>query len=724
MLHDKKPEEILHLTIKNLGCASCAAKMEINIRQLPGVSSADIDFATSRLRLGVTGVIERQELLARIDSIIHSIERDACVLDSQPQKAGWHQSIPWPRVIRLAAGLPVFALAWLAQDRSWFAPGASGLAVVLFIAAWLIFGYDVLIAAVLKLIRRQWFDENFLMSAATLGALAIGEYPEAVAVMLFYQIGDICQQLAVDHSRRSIRALLNIRPEQASLLTGDGLAVVDPRTINIKDQIIVRPGERIPLDGRIMSGESALDTAALTGESLPRPVGPGDEALAGCINGSGLLTLEVIRPFEDSAVSRILHLVEEASSRKAAAEQFITRFAAVYTPVMVGLALLLAVLPPILLGEAFAGWISRALILLVISCPCALVLSVPLGYFAGLGTASARGILVKGGTYLEKLAAVRTVVLDKTGTLTEGRFAVTDIKPEAGWEPEEILRLAALAESHSSHPIAESVMTAWQDKGHNPPDPAAVSDYQDLPGKGVSMTAADLRILLGNERLMTESGVSLSASSDGLGREGTVLYLAVAATGQSDFALAGRIHLADRIKPGAADLISSLRQLGVSRFALLSGDHRSAVSHIAEQAGISDIYAEMLPEQKVAALETIISQQAGRGSVIYIGDGINDAPVLARADVGIALGAGSDAAIESADLVIIGDDLAKIPLAIRLAKRTGSIVRQNVVLALGLKALVLFLAVVGAASIWQAVFADVGVAVLAVFNSLRIIIRK
>ena len=421
--------------------------------------------------------------------------------------------------------------------------------------------------------------------------------------------------------------------------------------------------------------------------------------------------------------SRILHLVEEASSRKATAEQFITRFAAVYTPVMVGLALLLAALPPLILDEPFAGWIARALILLVISCPCALVLSVPLGYFAGLGAASSRGILVKGGTYLEKLAAIKTIVLDKTGTLTEGRFTVTDVEPSAGWNQDDVLRLAALAESHSSHPIAESVMRAWQEKGHDLPDPADVSDYQDKPGHGLLLKAGGKMILLGNERLMTDYNVRIPADENGIAREGTVLYLAVAADDRSDYALAGQIHLADRLKSGAVDFIARLKEQGVSRFALLSGDRKPAVKHIAEQIGITDVYAEMLPDQKVAALESIIAGQAGKGSVIYVGDGINDAPVLALADVGIALGAGSDAAIESADIVILGDDLSKIPAAIRLAKRTGMIIRQNVALALGLKALVLILAIVGAAGIWQAVFADVGVAVLAVFNSLRIIWR-
>lgn len=721
MKQDSGRNNVFQLTIKNLGCASCAAKMETDIRKLPGVTAADIDFATSRLRLVSEVDSDRRQLIAQVDGIVHAIERDACVLADQPDRQSWHQSIPWPRVIRLAAGLPVFILAWLIRDGRLFPAAPSWEFLILFIIAWLIFGYDVLIEAITKLVRRQWFDENFLMSAATLGALAIGEYPEAVAVMLFYQIGEICQQLAVDHSRRSIRALLDIRPEQAWLMTLQGTVAADPRSINIGDRIIVRPGERIPLDGRIIEGESALDTAALTGESLPKAVAPGDEALAGCINGSGLLTLEVIRPFEESAVSRILHLVEEASGRKAVAEQFITRFAAVYTPVMVGLAFLIAVLPPLILGVPFAGWIARALILLVISCPCALVLSVPLGYFAGLGAASARGILVKGGTYLEKLATVKSAVFDKTGTLTEGRFTVNEIDARGGWEQQDILRLAALAESHSSHPIAESILRAWQELDLGDLDQAVIENYQDLPGRGVKMTLSQQAVLLGNERLMYDFGVDLKQDSKNVVHDGTVLYLAVASSLNDYYSLAGMVHLADRLKNSTVPSIARLKELGISRLVLLSGDRRDAVQKIAKLTGISEVYAEMLPGQKVAALESVIDSQNGQGSVIYIGDGINDAPVLARADVGIALGAGSDAAIESADIVILGDDLAKLPEAIQLAKRTGRIIRQNVALALGLKALVLILAIAGAAGIWQAVFADVGVAVLAVFNSLRII---
>lgn len=721
MKNPSSHEKTLHLAIKNLGCANCAAKMEIAIRDLPGINAADIDFAASRLRLSLADVSDRQAMLAKVDTIIHSIEKDACILDTQPQRQGLLQTLPWPRLIRFAAGLPVFAAAWLLDAD-------AILKLALYLASWLIFGYDVLFAAVRKLMRREWFDEHFLMSAATIGALAIGEYPEAVAVMLFYQIGEICQQLAVDHSRRSIKALLDLRPQQAWLLTGGQVIAADPQTVDVGSRLLVRPGERVPLDGRVIEGESALDTAALTGESLPRPIGPGDVALAGCINGSGLLTIEVIRAFGESEVSRILGLVEAASARKASAEQFITRFAAVYTPVMVGLALLLAIIPPLILGQPFAGWISRALILLVISCPCALVLSVPLGYFAGIGAASSQGILVKGGTFLEKLASIGTLVLDKTGTLTEGRFTVTEIQPAAGWNSDRILELAAAAESHSSHPIALSILEAWQKNRHSLMDIPEINEYRDMPGRGILLRLNNEQVLLGNQRLMAEYGVQTDAQTD---EEvtGTALYLAICPfesafpDKNSSYRYAGRILLHDRIKPEAASMISRLRSAGVRRFALLSGDRLTNARLIAAAAGLDEVHADLLPEQKVDVLEKILSESLSGESVAYLGDGINDAPVLARADVGIALGAGSDAAIESADIVILGDDLAKVPAAIALARKTSRIVRQNVLMAIGFKAIVLALAVAGAAGIWQAVFADVGVAVLTVFNSLRVIIR-
>ncbi len=714
----------IRLNISNLGCASCAVKMEIEIGKIPGVVAASIDFGASRLHLTSDGKRPESQLLADVDLAIHAIEKDACILKGVPLKPGIWQSLPKLKLVRFGFGLLPFLGALIL-------PLDQPLRIALFVVSWLILGYDVLIAAFGNLRRRQLFDENFLMSIATLGALLIGEYPEAAAVMLFYQIGEILQQMAVDHSRRSIQALIDIRPDQAALLADDGTTtIVSPAEVIVGQRLLVRPGERVPLDAKVIDGQSSLDTAALTGESLPRSVEAGDEILAGCVNGSGLLTVEVIRPFADSALSRILEMVETASSRKAPAEQFITQFAAVYTPIMVGLAALIAIVPPLVLGQPLIDWLARALILLVISCPCALVLSVPVGYFAGLGSASSQGILVKGGNYLEKLAQVDTIAMDKTGTLTEGRFAVTRIVPAAGFDQAAVLEMAALAESYSSHPIADSILRAWREQGRDLPDTGPVKSYQDYAGLGLEVQTADRLILVGNERLMATNQVELPGQdrpaeetgdelTEDLGRhEGTTLYLAV--NGE----YAGEIWLSDLLKPEARRVVEHLRQSGVSHLALYSGDRWPAVRRIARQTGIEQAYAEMLPEDKVEALEALIASQGQRGSVVFVGDGINDAPVLARADVGIALGAGSDAAIESADIVIQADDLDKVATAIGIARRTRRIVRQNIALALGLKLIVLVLAVFGLAGIWQAVFADVGVAVLAVFNSLRVLIRR
>ncbi len=699
-----------HLLVANLGCVSCAAKMEAKIRNLPGIVRADLDFAAGQLRLELAPGILQKEILPAVDQIIHFVEKDAHLVLKQPTRSNWLESLPWLRLLRFGTGLLPFIGALML-------PGGHFFRLPLFLAAYLILGSDVLLAAFTRIGHKQLFDENFLMSLATLGALLIGEYPEAVAVMLFYQIGEICQHLAVDHSRRSIKALLDIRPEQANLITKQGLTLVHPDQVKPGDRLQIRPGERVPLDSRIILGQSALDTAALTGESLPRPVDPGDEILAGCINGSGLLTVEVLHSYGDSAVSKILAMVEAASARKASVEQFITRFAAIYTPLMVGLALLLALLPPLFLHQPIMDWIYRALILLVISCPCALVLSVPLGYFGGLGAASSRGILVKGGNFLEKLATAGTVAFDKTGTLTSGQFVVDHIQA-AGMEANEILRLSALAESFSSHPIAQSILMAWQSTGAELPDQKRVRQYQDLAGRGVSAELEDCRLLLGNSRLMKENQVLLPEFDEKAGADATILYLAI------DGVYAGEIWLSDQLKVGAIGALSKLRKIGVGQLAIISGDRQHIVRQVAGKLGIEQIFAELLPEQKVAALETLIVRQNRKNSVIYVGDGINDAPVLARSDVGIALGAGSDAAIESADVVILSDDLDKISEVICLARKTSRIIRQNVFLALGLKAAVLILAVAGFAGIWQAVFADVGVAILAVFNSLRVLSRK
>ncbi|MEA4887847.1 MAG: heavy metal translocating P-type ATPase [Clostridiaceae bacterium] len=715
--------------IENLGCPNCAAKMEKQIKGLNGVQQADLDFATARLRLEIDPEVSEPELTEQIQTIIHSLEQDACLvtgkLEDPPagrtagrtapaaavgaarQRPAWLQNMPWRRIGRFALGLLPLAAALIVSHR-----GQSGL--ILYLAAYLILGYDVLWKAVSHINKKQFFDENFLMSLATLGAFAVGQYPEGVAVMLFYQIGEIFQNMAVNHSRRSIQSLMAIKPDLAILLSDEGPEPVDPSQVKPGDRLLIRPGDRVPVDCRILDGQSSLDTAALTGESMPRPVETGDDLLAGCVNGSGLLTVEALRPAAESAVSRVLELVEKAAARKAPAEQFITRFSAVYTPIMVGLAVLLAVIPPLVLRQPFSSWIYQALILLVISCPCALVLSVPLGYFAGLGAASKQGILIKGGQYLDQLANVRSMAWDKTGTLTQGAFTVSQIESRLPGREKELLEIAALAESFSTHPIARSVQQAWEKNDGSAPEKNRIKDYRDQAGRGVYAVIDGREVLLGNMRLLSEAGVSRPAGAE-VNQAGTWLYMAI------DGQYAGSLCLEDQLKPEAAAALSELKSLGVERHLLLSGDRTANVAGAAAAAGIDAYKAELLPEQKVEAIEALMEKSSAKQRVAYVGDGINDAPVLARVDLGIALGGGSDAALERADVVMISADLKKIPAAIRLARRTNRIVRQNIVLALGIKSVILILAVFGLGGIWQAVFADVGVALLAVLNSLRVL---
>lgn len=618
--------------------------------------------------------------------------------------------VPRRRLFQLAGGSLLLLLALLLhQDLIW--------RPVVFLLAYLLLGSDVLLAAGRRIARRGWFDEHFLMALATLGAWLIGSYPEAVAVMLFYQVGETMQGLAVDHSRRSIRALLAVRPDTAIVQTETGPRTVDPADVAVGAILLIRPGDRVALDCLVREGQSAVNTAALTGESLPRAVGPGDELMAGSINDNGLLTTEVLRPAEASAVNRILRLVEEAAARKSPAEQLISRFAAVYTPLMVGLALGLALLPPLIWGAALAEWVYRALILLVISCPCALVLSVPLSYFAGLGAASNQGILIKGGQYLDRLARIRTLVWDKTGTLTRGVFSVSRIVPVQG-TPEDVLELAALAEYHATHPLARSIVQSWRDRTQTEPEASRIQSSQNLPGLGVSAVIDGRNVLIGHLGLLRQAGIIPPGDHPVCQDQGaTCLYLAC------DGRLVGTLELIDQIRPEAAGVIATLRRLGITRHVLLSGDRTGAVARAAADSGMDDYAAELLPEAKVAELEKLLASEA-LAPVAYIGDGINDAPVLARADLGLALSHGSDAAMEQADLILVGQDLDKIPQAVRLARRTWSIVRQNIVLSLGLKAIVLLLAVVGLGSIWQAIFADVGVSLIAVLNALRILRRR
>ncbi len=575
----------------------------------------------------------------------------------------------------------------------------------IFLIPYGLIGWDVLWRAIRNIAHGQIFDENFLMSIATVGAFFTGEYPEAVFVMLFYQVGELFQSYAVDRSRRSITSLMDIRPDYANIERDGVLEQVDPEDVAVGDTIVVKPGERIPLDGVVLEGSSTINTSALTGEALPRETEPGSEVISGCVNLTGLLRVKVTKDFDESTVSKILDLVENSSSKKAKAEHFITRFARVYTPIVVVCAALLAIFLPLLIDISWSESIHRALIFLVISCPCALVISVPLSFFGGIGGASRQGILVKGGNYLEALAKTQVVVFDKTGTLTRGVFQVSTIHPESLSEGE-LLELAALAESYSDHPISRSLREANGVKL----DSARVSGVEELPGRGVRAVVDGATICAGNGKLMDEIGVSYPHCD----RIGTIVHVAI------DGVYAGHIVISDQIKPDAVEAIASLRAIGVKKIIMLTGDAKAVGEAVGRELGLDEVYTQLLPADKVAQVEYLLEQNNGSGTLAFVGDGINDAPVLSRADIGIAMGGlGSDAAIEAADVVLMDDKPSKIAAAIGIARKTRRIVFQNIVFALSVKALVLVLGALGTATMWAAVFADVGVSVLAILNAMR-----
>ena len=579
-----------------------------------------------------------------------------------------------------------------------------------YLLPYLIIGWDVLWEAVEHIFRGQVFDENFLMAVASVAAFCVGEYPEAAAVMLLYQVGELFQSCAVGKSRKSIAAMMDIVPEYANLETPDGLSETDPDEVPVGSVIVVKPGERIPLDGVVLEGESLIDTAALTGESVPRRAAPGAELISGCVNGSGTLRVRTTKAYADATVTRILELVENASSRKARVEGFITRFAKYYTPIVTLCAVLLAVLPPLLLGKEWGEWIRRACIFLVVSCPCALVISVPLGFFGGIGAASRKGILVKGSNYLESLSKLSTLVFDKTGTLTKGEFKVSAVRPAVGTEAE-LLELAALGESYSNHPIAASVREACGRE----PALGRVQAAREIAGQGVLAEFEGQELLVGSARLLRERGVDFTPSNEA----GTLVYVALGDVYR------GLIVISDGLKDGAAEALRAVKAAGVDKTVMLSGDRKQAAEAVAKALGLDGVEAELLPEDKVSALEKLLAAQSGDRTLGYVGDGLNDAPVLTRADVGIAMGSlGSDAAIEAADVVIMDDDLRKLPVAIRIARKTLRIVKQNIVFALSVKFIILILGALGIANMWLAVFGDVGVSVIAILNSMRTLRTK
>ena len=603
-------------------------------------------------------------------------------------------------VIKILIALALFLIAMVIKfENEWINNG-------IFIVSYIIVGFEILRKAVRSIFRGKVFDENFLMSIATLGAFAIGEFPEAVAVMLFYQVGELFQDYAVDKSRKSIASLMDIRPDYANIIRDGKEEKVDPSEVNIGDTIIIKPGEKVPLDGVAIDGKTTLDTKALTGESVPRGVEVGDQVLSGCINLNGVIKVKVTKEYGESTVSKILDLVENASSKKAKSENFITKFAAYYTPIVVIIAIILAIVPPLIIeGANFQDWLYRALSFLVVSCPCALVISIPLSFFGGIGGASKMGVLVKGSNYLEALSNAEIMVFDKTGTLTEGVFEVQNVEP-IGISKEELLKIAAYAEYYSNHPISKSIKKSYNKEI----DEKEIIDSKEISGKGIEAKIGNQDVLAGNEKLMNEKGIEYTKCT----HVGSVVYVAI------DGKYVGHIVIADKIKEDAKRTIEELRKNNIKETVMLTGDRKNIGEAVAKELGIDKVYAELLPDGKVEKVEELLKTKSPKGKLAFVGDGINDAPVLAMADIGIAMGGlGADSAIEAADIVIMTDQPSKIISAIKLSKKTMRIVRENIIFAIAVKVLVLILTAVGLSSMWQAVFADVGVSIIAILNALR-----
>ena len=699
--------------LKGLDCPNCSAKIEKEVGELDGVTSSTVNLMNQTLTVQA-GTSVAASLLDTVTTIVHSHEPDVEVSEKQleatapvkkDEKAAVYNDEDKKRTIRLAVGAVVYAIG---MALTVFAKLPTLAELAFLIVAYVILGWDVVWQAVKNITRGQVFDEHFLMSVSTIGAFAIGEYPEAVAVMLFYQVGEFFQSLAVKRSRKSISDLMDICPDSATVKRNGVLQVVSPESVAVGEIIVVKPGEKIPLDGIVVDGESMLDTKALTGESVPRSIRKGDEALSGCINQSGLLTLKVTKSFGESTVSKITDLVENASARKAPTENFITTFARYYTPVVVGMAAVLAIIPPLILGGGWSEWLRRGFVFLIVSCPCALVISIPLTFFGGIGAASKRGVLVKGSNYLEALNKVSVVVFDKTGTLTKGVFEVANIIPAAGYQKEQVLEYAAQAESYSNHPIAKSILATYG----KPIDQKQFSGFEEISGHGISVMVQGKKVLAGNSKLMESEKIAYAACD----AAGTKFYVA------ADGSYVGCILIADEVKPDSKCAIAELKKIGVEKTVMLTGDDERIGKSVADELGLDAYYAQLLPDQKVEKLEMLDKQKRQGSKLAFVGDGINDAPVLARADVGIAMGGlGSDAAIEAADVVLMTDEPSKLVEAIDVAKATKRIVMQNIVIALGIKSVFLVLGALGMAGMWEAVFGDVGVTIIAVLNAMRIL---
>lgn len=728
----------IKLVLNGLDCANCANKIEDKVNKINGVKEATVNFSTTVLTAEIKEENLKSEIINEIKSIVKKLEphvkveekidnkeiknktkacTSSCCSKDNDHHEGSKDKIHEQshekeessngkiEILKdnwlLIVGAIIYAIALLYN-------GNNKISIILFVASYLAIGGEVILTAIKNILRGEVFDENFLMSIATIGAFFIGEYPEAVAVMLFYQIGEVFQGYAVNKSRKSISSLMNIRADYANVLRNGIEFKVSPEEVNLEEIIIIKPGERVPLDGTVIEGTSFLDTSALTGESVPREVKTSDEILSGAINDNGVLKVKVNKEYGESTVARILELVENASNKKAPTEKFITKFSKVYTPIVVFIAIIVAIVPPLLIKDAtFSEWLYKALSLLVVSCPCALVVSIPLGFFSGIGAASKKGILVKGGNYLEALKESEIVVFDKTGTLTKGVFKVTNINAKNISE-DELLEITAIGESNSNHPIALSIANAYGKEINK----NEIESYKEVAGHGVEAIIKGKKVLLGNSKLMKSNNISY----DEVDTIGTIVHIAI------DGEYKGNIVISDEVKENVKEALTELKSVGIKKTIMLTGDSKVVADKVAKAIGIDEVHADLLPSDKVNKVEEILNKKSANGKVLFVGDGINDAPVLARADIGIAMGGvGSDAAIEAADVVLMKDKVEAISEAIRVSRKTSKILWQNIIFSLAIKVAVMILVIFGLTNMWAAVFADVGVTLLAVLNSMRII---
>ena len=691
-------KEELQLTLEGLNCANCARKIEEKVGKMEGVKESNLNFTTTTLNVKLERKVKEEHAINEIKKIVEALEPHVKVEKKVSGKTNV-QKAKFEVKPTLIIGTILYLIAVIGDFK-------GALALILFVASYLLIGGKVVLTAIKNIARGQLFDENFLMTVATIGAFSISEYPEAVAVMLFYEIGETIQGYAVNKSRSSISSLMDIRADYANIIIDGKEKKVSPETVKVEDIILVKPGEKIPLDGIVVEGESFVDTSALTGESVPRKIAVNDEILSGGINTNGVLKVKVTKKFGESTVSRILEMVENAANKKANTEKFITKFAKVYTPIVVALAILIAVVPSIFIKDAlFSTWLYRALVFLVVSCPCALVVSVPLGFFAGIGGASKKGVLVKGSNYLELLKDLETVVFDKTGTLTEGVFTVTEINTN-DIQKEKLIEIAAMAEGFSNHPIAISIIKEYGKEI----DKEVIEEYEEIAGHGIKAVINNEEILIGNAKLMNQFNISYN-EVDSIG---TVVYCAI----NGEFK--GSIVISDKIKENAAEALINLKAAGVKKTVMLTGDNKKTAEKVGEKVNIDEVHSELLPLGKVKEVEKLLKASNKNGRLAFVGDGVNDAPVLARADIGIAMGGiGSDAAIEAADVVLMKDDINALVDAINVSKKTNKILWQNIIFALGVKVIVMVLGTFGIANMWTAVFADVGVTIIAIINSTR-----